>query len=144
VFGRTIGFSDEHFELKYGLTTLIKKALPPHWHTPQPMRTQWKVLAAPKSRWYREAGAAVSTWEQAAAQIGQGTIFVGCNSALHVLACALGIPVVMMEPSEARWNPIFYPYGTTERVRLVTGNDGRPTFDARHVRDAIEETLRCL
>jgi hypothetical protein len=46
-----------------------------------------------------------------------------------------------MEPAEARWNDVFYPYGKIDRVRLVTGTDGRPTFDARHCMDAIREVL---
>ena len=69
-------------------------------------------------------------------------IVLGCCSALHVLAVALGKRCVSMEPAEARWNPIFYPLGTTGRVKLVMGSDNRPTFDARAVRQAVEEALR--
>jgi hypothetical protein len=42
---------------------------------------------------------------------------------------------------EARWNPIFYPLGKTGRVRLVTGNDGLPTIDARHTAEVLREVL---
>ena len=46
-----------------------------------------------------------------------------------------------MEPNPQRHATVFYPYGKTGRVRLVTGNDGQPTFDARAVRHAIQEAL---
>jgi hypothetical protein len=54
----------------------------------------------------------------------------------------LGKQVVMVEPNEARWNPIFYPYDKTGgRVELVVGNDARPTFDARHVADTLKRFM---
>lgn len=129
------GWSDEWFELKYGVTLLTHR--------------QWdEVIYAPHSRWTTEARSTKylfsedRDWQEAACLIGAATVFVGCCSALHVLACALGTRCVLMEPNEARWNTIFYPYGKVgPRVTLVHGTDGRPTFDARHVADAIREAL---
>jgi hypothetical protein len=69
-------------------------------------------------------------------------VFLGDCSAWHVLAMAMGIPVVLVEPLEARWNPIFYPLGMDgPQVTMVRGNDGNPTFDARHVADALTRAL---
>ena len=81
------------------------------------------------------------TWPQAARHIRHAKVFLGDCSALHVLAVALGTPVVLVEPMEARWNPIFYPLGMDGAVQVVKGNDGRPTWDARHVGDVLRERL---
>ena len=129
-----VGWSDEHFELKYGLTHLLALNLTAPGSA--------FVLCAPGSRWQTEGGFTPTDWIENARRIAAAEVFLGCCSALHVLAVALGKPVVIMEPAEARHNPIFYPLGTTGRVRLVLGGDGKPTWDARHVKDAIEEALR--
>ena len=126
----TAGFTDEWFELKYGIVNLL---------TPQVDL----AYACGSPRWASEGRVHNLPWHTAATQIVHGRIFFGDCSALHVLACALGKRCVIMEPAEARWNSIFYPYGTTGRVRLVTGNDGKPTFDSRHCVDAIKEALQC-
>lgn len=132
------GFSECHFELKVGLVTLLERAIP------RPIL----VLAHPgRGRWEAERPRGgyplwIGDWMGEAAAIRNADVFLGCNSGLHVLAVALGIPVVMVEPMEARWNPIFFPLGTTgPQVTLVTGNDGKPTVDARHVADAILQRL---
>jgi hypothetical protein len=128
-----IGFTDEHFELKYGIATLLD--LPAS-----------AVLAPTRSRWAREFVPAVVSlyvcgWQSAAGIIRNSDVFLGCCSALHVLACALGKPVVLMEPNPQRHHTVFYPYGTEGRVHLVRGLDGQPTFDVRHVRSAIQDAL---
>ena len=129
-----IGFSDDHFELKFGVVALTLANLC------RPGSAF--VLAAPGSRWENEAGMELTRWEENARRITAAAVFLGCNSGLHVLACAIGRPVVMMEPSEARWNPIFFPLGTTgPQVTLVLGNDGKPTWDARHVADTLQRVL---
>lgn len=125
------GWSDCWFELKLGLMELL--AARKHY---------LDVLCPQGSRWASEAGWDPTPWELAALHISIRKVFLGDCSALHVLAVALGKPVVLMEPMEARHNPIFYPLGKTGRVHLVTGNDGLPTFDARHVADVLEEALR--
>ena len=80
---------------------------------------------------------------EAATMLARSSLYLGCLSALWVLACAMGKRCVVMEPSEARWNPIFWWDGEG-RNRMVKGGDGKPTFDARHVRDAVlEELKRC-
>ena len=128
-----LGFTDEHFELKYGLYWLLYKRFgEPKDSSP------YKIANLSTSPRWCAAGASGFDWQAAAAWLASAKLFVGCNSALHVLACATGAPVVMLEPSEARWNDIFYAYGKTgSQVTLVTGNDGRPTFDARHLIDTI-------
>lgn len=132
------GWSDEHFELKFGLTALIEA-------------DEDEVILAPHSRWQSEAvpvwqaqGMApiADDWIGAAQTILQGQVFLGCCSALHVLACGLGVPVVMMEPSPARHNDIFYPLGKQgPQVTLVLGNTGEPTWDARAVSAAVRQAL---
>lgn len=124
-----IGFTDEHFELKYGVRGLLVQRFPSYC----------EVSTSP--RWLAEAGVYGSNWATAAAWIRSARVFLGCCSALHVLACAVGTPAVLMEPNPQRHATVFYPYGKTGRVRLVTGNDGQPTFDARAVRHAIQEAL---
>lgn len=125
-----LGFTDEYFELKYGLYMLLHQQLK-HY-----------VNLSTSPRWKDEGGQSGYTWLSAAAWLGTTKVFLGCCSALHVLACAMGVPVVIMEPSEPRWNEIFYPYGKVgPQVWLVNGGDGRPTWDARHVLGSIEATL---
>lgn len=127
-----MGWTDEHFELKAGLTTLLWK------HTQFEDRHPLNLSNSP--RWNEEPAmlSGRNSWESAAAWLANSPVFVGCNSALHVLARAMGVPVVMMEPNPHRHNDIFYPYGKTgSGVELVLGNDGLPTFDAR----AVWETL---
>lgn len=132
-----VGFTEAHFELKYGLMTLLDTGRD---------RT-YLQLTPPGSRWVTEhvpgtVAVEPCDWMTAARTIRNADLFLGDCSALHVLACALGRRVVLMEPMEARWNPIFYPYGPHgPRVTLVHGLDGRPTFDARHVRHALALAL---
>jgi hypothetical protein len=125
-----VGFTDEHFELKVGLYTLLEKA-------------NWALAFVGASpRWRMELGEQESSWENAARIIRAADVFLGCNSALHVLAVALGTPVVMMEPNPHRHQAIFFPLDTAgPQVTLVTGTDGLPTFDARHVAEALTAVL---
>lgn len=127
-----VGFTDEHLELKFGLTELISQ-----------QQVEWTLTHIGNSpRWENEVGERGATWAESLTILRNVDAFLGCCSALHVLAVAAGVPVVLMEPSEARWNPIFTPLGTTgPQVMLVRGTDGRPTFDARHVIDALLTTL---
>lgn len=137
----SLGWSEEWVELKVGVSVLLA------WRFPQ-VEFQWlRPWAASR---YDEVGVLPAnvamlpaTFVEAARAIGRSQVFVGCNSALSHVATGLGVPVVLMEPAEARWHPSFYSYGTEgPRVRLVRGNDGRPTFDARHVGDALAQALQ--
>lgn len=137
-----VGFTDEHFELKVGLTAILADR-----HT-----EGITAICAPGSRWAQEAprleedAAAFLTfpcsWKAAAWEIAEADVFFGCCSALHVLAVGLGKPCVIMEPSRDRWHEIFWPLGKFDRVRLVLGSDGQPTFDARHCAQILKEALR--
>lgn len=124
------GWSDEWFELKFGLVKLLG-------------RGDLGLICQPGGRWDTEAmGLPIfpCRWVEAAQWIQQGRLFFGCCSALHVLAVAMGIPVLIVEPNPARENPIFYPFGMTGRVTVVKGLDGGFTHDARHTADALEGT----
>lgn len=127
-----VGFSECWFELKYGLLKLFEEH-----------NYEWRLECCMNGgRWGEEAGKGLCSWVEAATCISQAQMFVGCCSALHVLARALGKPVVLIEPMKERHNPIFYPYGTSGHgVELVLGGDGLPTFDARHSIETIERVL---
>lgn len=128
----TCGWTDCHFELKYGLMQLLFPD-----EDPRPVFT----ACAPGSRWVTEGLYFYTDWLEVAERLTGCRVFLGDCSALHVLAVAMGKQVVLMEPMEARHNPIFYPLGKTGRVRLVTGNDGLPTTDSRHTADVLKEVL---
>ena len=132
-----VGFTDEWFELKYGLYWLLHQHYAWSPDRPNPL----VLVGDGNPRWRTEAGTAGLDWSASAAFIAHSRIFVGCCSALHVLACALGKPCVIVEPAEARHHDIFYPYGKIGRVQLVLGGDGKPTFDARHLCEAIDACL---
>jgi hypothetical protein len=139
-----VGFTDCHFELKVGLWDLL--TLRDTYSRP-PRRTWQSICGAPGSRWLTEAGhnavyGGGLGWCEAAAIINHSRVVLADCSALHVLAVAMGKPVLVMEPMKARWNPIFYPLGMDgPQVTMVKGLDGKPTFDARHTRDALEALL---
>lgn len=130
-----VGWSDTYFELKWGLTDLLgRQGLGPE-------RTGlWgSLLPPPGSRWVTEGQIPPVGWMEAASRIAAADIFLGDCSALHVLAVALGTPVIIYEPMEARHNPIFYPCGWDGRqVTIVKGLDGKPTTDSRHTHETIE------
>jgi len=131
------GFTDEHFELKYGLRWLMRQRF-------DQLGTPYGSIDLSTSpRWLQEGRLPGCSWETAAAWLASAKVFLGCCSALHVLACAVGTPVVLMEPNPHRHHEVFYPYGKLGRwrVQLVTGGDGQPTFDARHVGDAVAAIL---
>lgn len=128
-----IGFTDEHFELKYGICRLLEKV---------DLQSTAFLLTAPGSRWEREADTEAVGWVEAARRIVAAELFLGCCSALHVLAIGLGVPAVIVEPNPNRLGEVFWPLGQDSRqVRLVRGNDGNATVDARHCADALTEAL---
>lgn len=127
----TVGFTDTWFELKWGLLNLLDDGNRPLW-----------TWVGANTRWCTEGKFLPTPWTTAARYIASSRVLLTDCSALHVLAVALGVPCVVVEPMEARWNPIFWPLGMDgPRVTCVKGQDGRPTFDARHVRDALEVAL---
>jgi hypothetical protein len=125
----SVGFTEEWFELKLGLVHCLRQA----WMACQ-AGCSWTPVMVPHGRWETEGGIPGCDWRMAAQLIAASQVFVGCCSAPHVLAVALGVPVVLVEPSEARQNPIFYPLGMNgPQVMIVRGGDGQPTWDARAV-----------
>lgn len=143
----TAAFTEAHFELKYGLWELLtlhphRRATTRHSWTSHDLGTGPLSLST-GGRWQTEAGhGGTASWIDMAEWIAASPLLLTDCSAPHVLAVAIGTPVVMVEPMEARWNPIFYPLGKTGRVRLVTGLDGLPTTDSRHTADVLKEVLR--
>lgn len=136
-----IGFSECHFELKVGLVLLLERLV--GWpreslcvltHNKQ---TRW-ALDRPHSSYPLYVG----PWLEEATVIANSQVFLGCNSGLHVLAVAVGTPVVIYEPMTARHNPIFFPLGWDgPQVQRVVGNDGDWTTDCRHTADKLREVL---
>lgn len=132
------GFTDEHFELKIGLVHLLEQK--PYWWKGSKTLSPTTIGANP--RWQAEAGYTPTSWVDSARMLRYTDVFLGDCSALHVLAVAMGVPVVLMEPNPHRHNHVFYPLGTEgPAVQLVRGIDGSPTFDARHVRDVLNNVL---
>lgn len=135
------GWTECWFELKVGLRTLlwdtlVSKSL--RYAAPG----KFPVNVSTTGRWAQEYGVAGCDWLTTARWLASTQVCLTDCSAVHVLACALGIPVVMVEPMEARHNPIFYPYGMDgPQVTMVKGQDGKPTTDARHVADVLRPYL---
>ena len=130
-----VGFTDEWAELKAGLLGAAEHALPGSTllllAPPGGSRldTEWSDVGCPSYR---------ADWVQTANLIAGADLFLGCLSSQAVLAMALGIPRVLVEPNPHRHHEIFqHP-----DCPLVLGNDGKPTFDARHVADALREKLQ--
>lgn len=136
-----IAFTDEHFELKLGVAMLVVQRL-----GLEPNRV--KVIFPPGSRWDKEVphsgalfGGALD-WRGYASIVNDARVVLADCSAAHVLAVAMGKPVVLMEPNEHRWNQVFYPLGKTgPQVTLVLGGDGHPTWDSRHTAETVLQVL---
>jgi hypothetical protein len=126
-------FSDEWVELKAGVVL----SLSPYMAILCPHGSRWM-------EWEQDNYDIIECdWLEAAQWVKDAKVVLACCSAPHVLAVAMGKPVVMLEPSQARHNEIFYPLGKTgPQVTLVTGSDGLPTFDSRAIRKALEEKLK--
>lgn len=145
-----LGWTEEHFELKAGLTCLLIL----RWMDPTARDPAFRFINVSwSSRWQAEwwtpggatfAEGMLTDWGRIAGVLSVSQVFLGDCSALHVLACALGKPVVLMEPNPHRHHPIFYPFGTGGRVRVVQGVDGLPTWDARHVQETLVDVLEEL
>lgn len=127
-------WSEEWAELKAGVTGAVSYALHPAYST--------TVVRPRHSRYYEwPMGLSLddATWEQTATWMAKAPVVLTCLSSQWVLANALGRQVVVMEPSEARHNPIFFY--DAPRNHLVLGNDDKPTFDARAVVTAVKARL---
>ena len=131
------GFTDEYFELKYGVWTILNAE-----YTKRIARSRPPANISTGPRWRTEGGFAGADWLVGAQCLNHTSALLTDCSAWHVLAVAMGISVVMLEPQAMRHNEVFYPFGkATDRVRLVVGVDGHPTWDARHVADALERIM---
>ncbi len=144
-----IGWSDEWVELKAGLIYALCGGLPAHeiWvitHVGSRLCKEWLMHYPGDLDSFTEGFENLSwfsgDWILTAHALAHSKLFVGCLSAQWVLANALGITTVIVEPSKARHNPIFFY--DHPRNTLLLGIDGKPTFDARHLVDKVREKLR--
>jgi hypothetical protein len=133
-----VGWSEEWLELKMGVLFALANRFP---------EQEFRWVVAPGGRYEEFARVLpgnVTMWREGwmrTATIGsRAACYLGCLSSQWVLANALGQRCVVMEPGEARWHPTFWRESPLNV--LVRGNDDRPTFDARHIGDALEEVLR--
>lgn len=140
-------WTDRWFELKHGLTLLLTER----------GSFSWRQRYGPNSRWEKETSdGSPALFEHMARVIASCRLVVTDCSCIHVLAAALGKPVVVVEPEEARHHPVFWPGSRQDEqghwkqagthfgglIFPVIGGDGKPTFDARHTADLIKERLR--
>lgn len=146
--GVWVAWSEEWFELKVGILVALAARfpdLPFWWLRPWGGRydeVDYTCLHATGTQTHRlgpNVAMVRSDWRGTAHLAAHQGVYLGCLSSQWVLANALGKRVVAVEPNEHRWHPVFWRDAPGNR--LVRGTDGRPTFDARHVGDALEEVL---
>lgn len=141
-----IGWSEEWAELKLGIVVYLLSRFPGlhfHWVVRPEGRYSVEVLRFLERAHQPFFGFHVTnSWPLLAQILQEGQIFIGCQSSLWVLANAVGTRAkVVVEPSRERWHQIFYPEGLQGNHRVL-GSDGNPTFDGRHIGDALETALR--
>lgn len=134
----TLCMTEEWIELKMGVLLAVAAALKGQVRftviTPTPIGRHQEWASYWPLGVIRSLG-----WLEAVRQIARSTVVVSCNSALWVVANALGKPLVMLEPSEARQNPIFWL--DHPRNHWVLGGDGKPTHDARATLALLRKVL---
>lgn len=145
-----LGFTDEWFELKLGLVHILDRELDDvaGLRAIMPPTSRWETAPWPAGGMARREPEGWD-WLTTARALAACDLYVGDLSAQWVLANAMGIPCVVVEPSEPRHNPIFWWDGPTltdgkPRNVMVRGGDGRPTFDARAVVKEVKEALERL
>lgn len=132
-----IGFTDNWAEVKAAL--IARLAMTFH-------KERFVVVAMPGQRvateWtypFPNISLAVGCLEAAADWISRAKLFVGCKSALRVLAIAMGVPTVALEPSGPHHNKVFDPPPELfPQHRVLNG------FDAREAVGLTEEAIRAL
>ncbi len=122
-----VGWSPSHASLKVEFTEFLKERFPHVAFVPImpaiPNGDVWEQF------WCFDA-VRPANWVESAERVATAQFFVGCCSALYVLACAMGKSALIFEPDKARWDSTFYPYGTNgPRVLLVRANSAG-AFDA--------------
>lgn len=136
-----LGWSEEWFELKVGLSVMLAKRFPAvdFWWV-RPWGGRYDEIDQSGKGWPDNFGICRANWLTAAGLMFWADVYVGCLSSAWVLANATGTPAVVCEPNAQRHHPVFWQDGKGKNV-LVRGIDGQPTFDARHVGDALEVML---
>ncbi len=150
-----VAWSEEWFELKVGILACLSQRFPAlefWWLRPEGGR-YGEVDRLVEGIWTEPyhnlrphaLGGNVAMmrcgWAEAASLGASCQVYLGCLSSQWVLANGLGIRCVVVEPNSQRHHPVFWSDGGG-RNRLVRGNDGLPTHDARHTGDVLEEVLR--
>jgi hypothetical protein len=131
-----VGWTEEWIELKMGLLASVAFAQPercflvPHLGG---RHCEFRGLRSNVPLIY------LPSWADMAALLQGAAVYFGCLSAPWVLANALGRQTVIVEPSQARQNPIFY-YAAA-RNHLVLGGDGQPTFHALYAAERLKKVL---
>lgn len=136
-----VGWSEEWLELKVGILALLALRFPGvtfGWLRPWVGRYD---EATGIERLGDNVVIVRADWMLTASLAARADCYLGCLSSQWVLANALGKPAIVVEPNKDRHHPVFWQDGGG-RNRLVIGNDGQPTFDARHTGDVLEEVLR--
>lgn len=148
-----VAWSEEWFELKVGILTLIAARFPEvefWWLRPVGGRyseahhfhqVQAEEDEAPSFVHGLGSNVTMLTagWVETALAAQACEVYLGCLSSQWVLANALGKDVIAVEPNPNRHHPVFWR--ESPRNHLVLGNDGKPTHDARHVGDALQTWL---
>lgn len=138
----SVGWSDEWIELKMGVllqavSRLMKSSV--YWGMVMPSwsrQREW-LEVLPEGNFSFHVS---DNWQLATAVIRESHCFLGCLSSQWVLANALGVPTVIMEPNPQRHNPIFYL--DRPRNHMVNGPDLGSTFDARSTVELLSKVLK--
>jgi hypothetical protein len=140
-----LGWSEEYFELKVGLTVALATHFPDvefWWIRPWGGRYDEvdRLADFGQHRLGKNVGMIRAHWHTTVDVALSCHVFLGCLSASWVLANALGLPTVIVEPNAQRHQPVFWR--ESPKNHLVLGGDGLPTFDARHAGDVLEQVLK--
>jgi ADP-heptose:LPS heptosyltransferase len=116
----TVGWSDDRREYQAALVRRLQQAFP----------SVTFVSLAPDADWI-----------EAARQIESSDLFLGSCSALHVVACALGRPAVIVEPDGRRWDPVLYPFGTNGPRTYAVRTSGAVADDVSPMARVLDQVL---
>ena len=130
-----VAFTDEWAELKMGVLAAVLAAGIKELY-PEDCDLVAKAGSRVIREWDFGLGVQDGPFKEAAICLNSAKVVLTCNSALWVLAAGLGRPIVMVEPNADRHNKVFLPKEWAHC--MVLGGDGRPTFDARAVVEAVE------
>ena len=132
------GMSEQWIELKAGVLVALAESLYALIRVPGlpgGRHMEFEFESRNGEVFFSEAG-----WIDSARIMSLCHLYVGCCSSQWVLACAMGVPVVLFDPDPGRHNEIFWWDGEGKNEKVI-GSDGQPTWDARAVVQAVREKL---